>query len=33
MKKGAKVFSFIDNPGTTLTQPDKQDYLIVLSNE
>lgn len=28
-EKGAKVFSFIDNPGTTLTQPDKQDYLIV----
>ena len=26
---GAKVFSFIDNPGTTLTQADKQDYLIV----
>lgn len=28
-EKGAKVFSFIDNPGTILTQPDKQDYLIV----
>lgn len=29
MKKVQKLFSFIDNPGTTLTQPDKQDYLIV----
>ena len=28
-EKGAKVFSFIDNPGTILTQPNKQDYLIV----
>ena len=29
MKKVQKYFSFIDNPGTILTQPDKQDYLIV----
>jgi len=26
---GAKVFAFIDTPGTTLTAPDKQDYLIM----
>ena len=25
---GARVFAFIDTPGSTLTQPDKQDYLI-----
>ncbi|MEG1274354.1 MAG: SIS domain-containing protein [Ruthenibacterium sp.] len=27
--KGARVFSFIDMPGTVLTQPDKQDYLVM----
>jgi fructoselysine-6-phosphate deglycase len=26
---GGKIFSFIDTPNTLLTQPDKQDYLIV----
>lgn len=26
---GATVFSFIDTPGSILTQPDKQDYLIL----
>ena len=26
---GARVFSFIDTPGSILTQPDKQDYLIL----
>ena len=26
---GGKVFSFIDTPNTVLTQPDKQDYLIL----
>ena len=26
---GGRVFSFIDTPGSTLTAPDKQDYLIV----
>lgn len=26
---GARVFAFIDNPDTTLTAPDKQDYLII----
>lgn len=26
---GATVFSFIDTPGTVLTQPDKQDYLVI----
>ena len=26
---GGTVFAFIDTPGTTLTLPDKQDYLIV----
>ncbi len=26
---GARVFAFIDTPGSLLTQPDKQDYLIV----
>lgn len=26
---GARVFSFIDTPGTVLAQPDKQDYLVV----
>ena len=26
---GGKVFSFIDTPGSILTQADKQDYLIV----
>lgn len=26
---GGKVFSFIDTPDTILTQPDKQDYLVV----
>ena len=26
---GARVFAFIDSPGSLLTQPDKQDYLIV----
>ncbi len=25
---GGRVFAFIDTPGSTLTQPDKQDYLI-----
>ncbi len=25
---GGRVFAFIDTPGTPLTQPDKQDYLI-----
>ena len=26
---GGRVFSFIDTPGSVLTQPDKQDYLVV----
>lgn len=26
---GGRVFSFIDTPGSILTQPDKQDYLVV----
>ena len=26
---GARVFAFIDTPGTVLTQPDKQDYLVI----
>ncbi len=26
---GARVFSFIDTPGSTLTQADKQDFLVV----
>ncbi len=26
---GARVFAFIDTPGTTLTQPDKQEYLVM----
>ncbi|MBQ1511900.1 MAG: SIS domain-containing protein [Erysipelotrichaceae bacterium] len=26
---GARVFAFIDTPGSTLTQSDKQDYLVV----
>ncbi|MDD3429662.1 MAG: SIS domain-containing protein [Oscillospiraceae bacterium] len=28
-KLGARVFSFIDTPNSVLTQPDKQDYLVV----
>ena len=26
---GARVFAFIDTPNSILTQPDKQDYLIL----
>lgn len=26
---GARVFSFIDTPGSALTAPDKQDYLVI----
>ena len=26
---GGKIFAFIDTPGSTLTAPDKQDYLIL----
>ncbi len=26
---GARVFAFIDTPGSTLTAPDKQDYLVI----
>ncbi len=28
---GARIFAFIDTPGSVLTQPDKQDYLVVYS--